>query len=64
MVRNARLGENFPAMMTIDREPPEVRLARLEAQNQRLMLLAETLVAKLVDHGVLSEQERQDLPGR
>ena len=49
---------------TLTLESPEARIARLEAQNQRLTCLAEALVAKLVDHGVLSEEDREKLPGR
>ncbi len=40
------------------------RIARLEQQNQRLTALAEALVAKLVDHGVLSDEDREQLPAR
>lgn len=45
-------------------ESPEARIARLEAQNARLVRLAEALVTRLVDHGVLSEEEREQLPCR
>ncbi len=52
-------------MMTIRTlDGAEARIARLEAQNQRLTRLAEALVTMLVDHGVINEWEREQLPIR
>lgn len=42
----------------------EARIARLEAQNQRLAHLTEALVSLLVDHGVINHWERDQLPTR
>lgn len=57
--------ERSSQMMTIPTlDGAEARIARLEAQNQRLIRLAEALVTMLVDHGVINEWEREQLPIR
>jgi hypothetical protein len=50
--------------MSTTTESPELRIRRLETQNERLTALAEALVSTLVDHGVLSDEDRERLPVR